>query len=324
MPCLKLTAVIVVCRNRSTTKEVLQTIMSDSKSGQPTLVNLLNEINQSPDARQTLLAKLEGVYQQRCVLLYFTAFNQNAPIGDKDADAIEGVLQKSDLSNGLSLIINSPGGDGLAAERIINVCCSYSNGDFEAIVPKMAKSAATMICFGAKKLRMGKTSELGPIDPQIYRNGKYTAAHNIVTSYEQLLKDAVATQGNVEPYLQQLQRYDASEIMDIQLSQDLAISIAERALQSGMMQGEATADIRTKIQTFTDPTQTSSHGRMIGLEAAKSCGLNVEEIMFDSDEWSLLWELYVRAEYYVSSKASKLIETKNHSFEVSSAFSEAQ
>lgn len=295
--------------------------MSDSTNNQPTLVNLLAEIHQSPDARQALLARLEGVYQERCVLLYFTAFNQNAPIADKDADAIEGVLQKSDLSKGLSLIINSPGGDGLAAERIINVCCSYSNGDFEAIVPKMAKSAATMICFGAKKLRMGKTSELGPIDPQIYREGRYTAAHNIVTSYEQLLGDAVATQGNVEPYLQQLQRYDASEIMDIQLSQALALSIAERALQSGMMQGMSAPDIRAKIETFTDPTQTSSHGRMIGLEAAKNCGLNVEEIAFNSEEWSLLWELYVRADYYVTGKASKLIETKDHHFEAAAAFS---
>ncbi|GAH14065.1 unnamed protein product, partial [marine sediment metagenome] len=41
-----------------------------------------------------------------------------------------------DLSKGLALIINSPGGSGLAAERIINVCRSYSGTEeFWAIVP---------------------------------------------------------------------------------------------------------------------------------------------------------------------------------------------
>lgn len=166
--------------------------MSD---GRPTVVNLLTEINQMPAIRQALLELLETEYDGRCVLVYFTAFNQNAPIGDTDADIIEGALQKSDLSHGLSLIINSPGGDGLAAERIINVCCSYAEGNFEVVVPKMAKSAATMICLGAKCISMSKTSELGPIDPQIYRNGEYVPAHDIVcacTRYSHCIPGLIA------------------------------------------------------------------------------------------------------------------------------------
>src|SRR4051794_33692205 len=94
-----------------------------------------------PDRRQILLAKIEKQFGDRCVLSYFTSFNQPVIIEDSDADIIEGVLQKSDLSNGLSMVINSPGGGGLASERIINVCRSYSNNNFEVIVPKMAKSA---------------------------------------------------------------------------------------------------------------------------------------------------------------------------------------
>jgi ClpP class serine protease len=31
----------------------------------------------------------------------------------------------------------------------------------------MAKSAATMICLGSNAIYMSKTSELGPIDPQV-------------------------------------------------------------------------------------------------------------------------------------------------------------
>lgn len=73
-----------------------------------------------------------------------------------------------DLSKGLIIMINSPGGDGLAAERIINVCRSYSGtGEYQVIVPGKAKSAATMVCFGASAIYMSPTSELGPVDPQI-------------------------------------------------------------------------------------------------------------------------------------------------------------
>ena len=60
-------------------------------------------------------------------------------------------------------MINSPGGSGLAAERMINVLRSYSGiGEYWAIVPAKAKSAATMVCLGASKILMGPASELGP------------------------------------------------------------------------------------------------------------------------------------------------------------------
>jgi ClpP class serine protease len=115
-----------------------------------------------------------------------------------------------DLSKGLAIVINSPGGLGLAAERIIQACRAYSGtGEYWAIVPGKAKSAATMICLGAKKILMGPTSELGSIDPQIQlETGEVCSAYNIIKSYEELFGEAVNTKGHIEPYLQQLKNYD--------------------------------------------------------------------------------------------------------------------
>ena len=51
-----------------------------------------------------------------------------------------------------------------------------------------------MVCFGASKIGMSKTSELGPVDPQIViSNDKgqavsVHAAHEIIESYEDLLR----------------------------------------------------------------------------------------------------------------------------------------
>jgi membrane-bound ClpP family serine protease len=159
----------------------------------PTIVKLLRETRQSPQMRRPLLDGLQGLFDGRLILVYFTSFSQPVIIDDADADIIEGVLQKSDTSKGLSLVINSAGGSGLAAERIINICRSYAKVNFEVIVPKMAKSAATMICFGARKIWMSQTSELGPIDPQVRRGDRVMAAYDIVTSYKELLQTSPPT-----------------------------------------------------------------------------------------------------------------------------------
>lgn len=133
----------------------------------PVIRQVLTERLQGPETRRTLFERLEALLQ-RPVLAYFTSFAQPVMIQDQDVDLIEGVLQKLDLSNGLAILISSPGGFGLAAERLINVCRSYSGTkDYWAIVPSKAKSAATMFCFGASKILMSPTSEMGPVDPQL-------------------------------------------------------------------------------------------------------------------------------------------------------------
>jgi len=79
-----------------------------------------------------------------------------------------------------------------AAERMIQVCRSYSGSDFEAIVPARAKSAATMVCLGSDRILMSPTSELGPVDPQVYNGAEpsqktWVAAHHVITTYDKLL-----------------------------------------------------------------------------------------------------------------------------------------
>ena len=107
--------------------------------------------------------------KDKFVVAFFTSFVFDVQLNNGDVDMIEEVLQNSDLKGKhLVLILDCPGGDGLAAERLINVCRSYSTDGYTVLVPKQAKSAATMICLGANRIIMSHTSELGPrLDPQI-------------------------------------------------------------------------------------------------------------------------------------------------------------
>lgn len=120
----------------------------------PVIQQVMTEQNQGHETRKRIFIELEKELK-RPVVSFFTSLTFPVMIEDADADMLEGVLQKMDLSSGLVLLISSPGGDGLAAERIINICRSYSKtNDYWTIVPGKAKSAATMICFGASKIIM--------------------------------------------------------------------------------------------------------------------------------------------------------------------------
>jgi len=286
-----------------------------ASTSNPVIVDVLQETMQSHDTRKALYLDISKEFGGRCVVFYgVTMYSDSVMIDDQDADIIESLLQKEDLSNGLLMIISAPGGDGLAAERIVNVCCSYSKGNFEVVVPKMAKSAATMICFGANRIHMSKTSELGPVDPQLIRDGRATSVHSILSSYRELLNDAVKTTGNIQPYLQLLSKYHPSDIAELEKAQDLAVKISASALKNGMLSKLTEKEIQKKIKIFTDAAMTSSHGRRIGIDAARSCGLIVDEIPLDSTKWELLWNLYCRTDWCMKNHTLKMMETYNHPF----------
>lgn len=284
----------------------------------PVISNVLDEQQQNHETRRKIFAELEKKLQKP-VISFFTSFRYPVMIEDQDADMLEGLLQKMDLSNGLTVVISSPGGDGLAAERIINICRSYSEtNEFTVLVPNKAKSAATMVCFGAKEIIMSPTSELGPIDPQltleIDGEEKRFSVYNIVESDDDLFKKAIKEKGNLEPYLQQLSNYDARDIKEMQSAMDLAEDIALKTLASGMMKGKSETRIKKDIKIFLTPEKTKTHGRPISPKEAESSGLNIKHEKLKSDVWKLAYELYVRTNNYVSTSAAKCVENKDSSF----------
>jgi|SRR5579864_2846017 len=284
----------------------------------PIIAQVQQEQGQGHVTRRGLFLKLEKTLG-RPVVSYFTSTNYPVNIEDTDADIIESVLQGLNLSKGLGVLISSHGGYGESAERIINVCRSASGtGEFWAIVPGKAKSAATMICFGASKIYMGASSELGPIDPQlsIREDGrlKRFSLCNLVESYDELFNKAVGEKGNLEPYIQQLSRYDSREIKEYRAAIALSEDIGVRCLANGMMKGETPEAIKKKIEIFLSPKTKKSHGRPIYRDEAENCGLVIEKVGGQDKLSNLIYELYIRTDNLVSTSASKCVESTGHSF----------
>ena len=287
-----------------------------TKFTNPIIYKILDEQNQGHSTRVPLFEKIEKILD-RPLISFFTSFKFPVMIDNSDADMIEGLIQKMDLSKGFAILLDSPGGDGLAAERIINLARSYSEtGEYTVLILGKAKSAATMVSFGASKIYMSKAAELGPIDPQLtLKDGdtvKRFSVCNIVKSYEQLFARAVKEKGNLEPYLQQLSKYDAREIEEYIAAIDLSADIAVRTLKQGIMSKEAVTSIKKTIKIFLTPERTKSHGRPIYYEEAKSCGLNIGLLDTGTELFKSSYELYLRSTNFVATHATKCIESREH------------
>ena len=87
----------------------------------------------------------------------------------------------------VALLLHSYGGFADSAYAIARVLRN-SSGGFTAVVPRYAKSAATLLVLGASGRIMGRHAELGPLDAQILdpEREDVTSALNEVQSLERL------------------------------------------------------------------------------------------------------------------------------------------
>jgi ATP-dependent protease ClpP protease subunit len=282
-----------------------------------TLTRVINEISSNAIIRQDLMRTLEQK-TKRHLIVYVSSFanHQAALVNDGDAEIIENILRAYGHINNLDLLIHSPGGFAESAERIIQVIYTYCD-NLRVIVPKQAKSAATMIAMGASEIAMSDTSEIGPIDPQIlYGNMGQIAVQSIIKAYNQIKNEITEKQSKGENYdteLVQLSKIDPILLRESNKHMDLAKDIAVKLLNRKMFAKRPIKE--DDVNKFLDDSETFSHGRLISWETARDkLGLKIVHEDKFGTEWKLIWEIYIRAVTAVGQhKFANLIEDKNHS-----------
>jgi len=86
--------------------------------------------------------------------------------------AIEGLQERKNV---VTVILDTPGGVVEVLERMVSVLRSVYD-EVTVIVPDRAMSAGTILALSADRIMMDHLSCLGPIDPQIERDGKLVPA----------------------------------------------------------------------------------------------------------------------------------------------------
>ena len=92
-----------------------------------------------------LISEYEKKEQRKLIVYIAKIGNQRSSINPDDIAPIGSMLASCGYVDNLDLMIHSPGGSGVTAEKIVAMCRSYTKKEFRVIVPNMAKSAATMI-----------------------------------------------------------------------------------------------------------------------------------------------------------------------------------
>lgn len=88
---------------------------------------------------------------------------------------------------------------------------------------------------------------------------------------------------HIEPFLQQLQKFNAVHVAELRQASKLSEDIAISSLKRGMLKGKEDEEIRALIKPFTDPEITMSHGRGINDYQAEECQLIVEKIGLETE-----------------------------------------
>lgn len=102
---------------------------------------------------------------QDYLVLYL--FDTERSIGSTHANDLYEAAAEGKKQKDILLVIQSSGGRIEPAYLASKTCKRLAKDRFLAVVPRRAKSAATLLALGADEIHMGLMSELGPIDPQI-------------------------------------------------------------------------------------------------------------------------------------------------------------
>lgn len=295
--------------------------MEKQKAFGPVTTIINEEISQGHGLRIPLLKDIGEHFQGTIVSFFATHAHWQGSLNDDDAKMLKDILVSIGETSNLLLVIDSPGGDPHAAERVIKICRERVSGQFITIVPDKAKSAATMICLGSDKIVMMPSSELGPIDVQVPWGDRLIPAHVVIKSYEELMTRCIETplEKRVEPFLQQLQLYNAAQIEHLRLMRDLAKEIAKKVLKEGMLRNKSGKMLERILRQFLDPEELKSHGRPIFFSDIKKIdnkgSLNVECVSHDFPVYQKIHEYHQRARSHMAANnLVKLCESIHTTF----------
>ena len=102
------------------------------------------------------------------VLAFITSDRQDMQtvIAQDCVEPFVDLLEQIGVTERVSLILHTDGGQTLAAWRLINLLRMFCD-DLEVLVPSKALSAGTLMAIGADRIIMTKQAALGPIDPSV-------------------------------------------------------------------------------------------------------------------------------------------------------------
>ena len=210
-----------------------------------------------------------------------------------------------ELSNRLTVILQTGGGSVEETERIVNVLRAfYEKVDF--VVPNFAFSAGTVMVMAGNDIYMDYFSVLGPIDPQIQvpaqvpGQSEWVSASGFLVWYERLVdksRDGTITTAELQLLME---KFHPAEMYRYEQARNLSRVLVEDWLTKYKFQDETNSgsSCRAKniAQQLSDTDKWLSHGRGIPLSTLnEQLELDIQDLRQRDHYLELLsyWQVFI-------------------------------
>jgi hypothetical protein len=262
--------------------------------------------------RNQCYADIEAV-RKRPLIVYATKFLDALPntpnfIDISDVDGFTDLVQSTNGSEEIDVLLHSPGGRPDATERIVHILRNkFKRVHF--LIPHSAYSAATMLALSGDSITLHPSATLGPIDPQI--NG--TPARSIKRGFEKV-KEIIKQEGPeaLPAYIPLIEKYSLDLLELCEDSEKLSKDLVSEWIRIFMLKEKEAYEnqIEEAVDFFSDYDKHLLHSRPLIISKLNKFKLNIEQA--DNDLSQLLWESYVQLNgFFGLSAFVKLYENRH-------------
>lgn len=238
--------------------------------------------------RQQLIGEYEQRFGCRLVVLVDAIFPAIITM-------FEEVICDADSEQDLHLMLDTPGGDGETAIRLVRQAQSRCK-KLTLIVPNQAKSAGTLLAMGAHHILMGPTSDLGPVDPQFEspEGGGLYSAKDLIAAVDHA-EEALAENPNSYPvHVSLLADVNAVMVQQARSALERSGDLVWEALRSNPDRStEDAKEIAESVQKKLIDLPTN-HGATFDARDVEQAGLPVIHADPAEDQWALIWQLWTK------------------------------
>ena len=190
-------------------------------------------------------------------------------VDDAVRQAIEVRKQRdNDTRTALGILLDTPGGIIEVVERMVTAI-RHHYSEVTMIIPNRAMSAGTVLAMSGDRIMMDYFSCLGPIDPQIERNGKLVPALSYLVQFDRLKERSVKGEITTAEVVL-LQQLDLAELHSFEQARELSNTLLKEWLAK---------------YKFKDWKTTEGRGAEVTKELRERRALEVAKTLMDHERW---------------------------------------
>lgn len=206
----------------------------------------------------------------------------------------------------IAVVLNTEGGIVEVVERMVTVVRHHYD-EVQFYIPDIAMSAGTVFALSGDSVHMDYFSVLGPIDPQVEKEGRLIPALGYLLEYERILAACDAGKATDGDLILLGSKFDVGEMAYFKEARNLSVTLLKKWLAAYKFKNWSTTETSKRAIShtereqraeeiagaLTDPKRWHSHGRGIHMKVLRDeLKLRIDDFDDDPELASLLREYF--------------------------------